>query len=1032
MKSVKEMTQYGIPADVLSLAFKIGQGPHVNVSFSKGSLDRFLTISGIVTEDKKAYHSRVSLRDKENKLKTACDCPYWNLEEHCAHSLALLEHHFSQKNVEQMAKTSSPDLLFSHLTYTKKGTHPTEYGLIVKDFKNLPGASTALDFIKGNYILTNGKIKNFPHEKKELKSINIDFISGKSVSDFQFILHADTKYLPKFSIVTPDNEVKTKISLFWGIGFFDWISGEIYRVEDDFFKSIIFYKDNTPLLSAEEHISLLPEGIELSLEGKPIRDLSVEELNFSYSLKTQKSETQARIELLITDSNDKGYHLPSYLQLFTQTGGILEKITLKKDAHQFIKNLSEHWEHFEKDQLTEKAYLPGKLRSSYSALKKGLFTKEKALVFNASKDHLGSISTQTIKDLLRVFSNFLGEFSLRSSSLSSDGLRWVIYLPNEEAIDLSVQIINELKSTNTKFFYNNSNFNYWKPDITFQRDSSRLDWFDFNISMKDTDIDYLKNYDPSKGYIYNRGELIFLDQNQKSLYRFLKKVVNNKALPSGDSKQIKLSYNRSQIFELLDFYQMGFKDILTPEEVEICQKLENLESLPVYDVPEINNASPREYQEEGFRWLNFLFENRFGACLADDMGLGKTLQAILLIKSLYEKVEKILIISPVSIIANWENEIIRFSGIEPSVYYGPDRSLDIENSKLIITSYGILKREIDSPLGLQDYDLVIFDEIQHLKNPKSLGAKAARKLKTKFRLALTGTPVENDISEFYNILDLSLPGIWGQTKITSKEQRKLVAKKFAKPFILRRTKKQVLTELPDKVESLVYLDFSQQERLKYDNSLKKIQEEIFTAQKSDVSVLALKNLLQLRQLCLWQLQAELFSTKVDYLIESLEQILQQDDKVLIFSQFTKYLDIIQKRIEEKNYLYSRIDGSYSLNKRVKQIEQFQKGNNNIFLISLKAGGQGLNLTEANYIFLMDPWWNPAVENQAIDRAYRIGQKKKVTVYRPIIKNSIEEKVLVLQEKKKELFKDLLGDNEESEYTGKLTKDDFLYLLGKGE
>ena len=207
-----------------------------------------------------------------------------------------------------------------------------------------------------------------------------------------------------------------------------------------------------------------------------------------------------------------------------------------------------------------------------------------------------------------------------------------------------------------------------------------------------------------------------------------------------------------------------------------------------------------------------------------------------------------------------------------------------------------------------------------------------------------------------------------------------------------------------------------------------IRSKINDVQKARKYGEVLKSLLTLRQLCLWQRQKYLQSTKIDFLLETLEQLVEEGHKSIVFSQFTTYLDIIQDKVRERGWKYSRIDGSQTFKKRNEQVKDFQEGDSQVFLISLKAGGVGLNLTAASYIFLMDPWWNPAVENQAIDRAYRIGQTNKLTVYRPIIKNSVEEKVLVLQQAKKELFKDLMAEDEDNYYNGKLTMEDFTNLL----
>jgi SNF2 family DNA or RNA helicase len=282
-----------------------------------------------------------------------------------------------------------------------------------------------------------------------------------------------------------------------------------------------------------------------------------------------------------------------------------------------------------------------------------------------------------------------------------------------------------------------------------------------------------------------------------------------------------------------------------------------------------------------------------------------------------------------------------------------------------------------------------------------------------------------------------MPGIWGDlqfVRAVSNTKTRGIARRTASPFILRRTKSQVLHDLPPKIENNVYLELNEEELKHYQQNMVSIRSRINTSTSSAKYGEILRGLLQLRQNCLWQNRnnepnyKNIDSTKIEFLMETVESILEEGHQAIIFSQFTTYLDIIQTFFREKHWKYSRIDGSQSINKRQEQVELFQSGKNPIFLISLKAGGVGLNLTAASYVFIMDPWWNPAVESQAIDRAHRIGQKNTLTVYRPIIKGSVEEKVLKLQEEKKQLFADLLSTDDESVFSGRLTMKDFEMLF----
>jgi SNF2 family DNA or RNA helicase len=420
------------------------------------------------------------------------------------------------------------------------------------------------------------------------------------------------------------------------------------------------------------------------------------------------------------------------------------------------------------------------------------------------------------------------------------------------------------------------------------------------------------------------------------------------------------------------------------------------------------------------------------------MGLGKTLQTIAFLQSIYDKIDRVLVVCPVTILLNWEKEIQKFSNMDMHIYHGGSREIP-KDKKIILTSYGVMKRESEAVFANIHFDVLILDEVQHLKNIRSLGAFSARKIIADYRICLTGTPVENDLSEFYNILDLSIPGIWGDLQFVraiSNTKTRGIARKTASPFILRRTKAQVLHDLPPKIENNVYLELTEDELKHYQQNMVGIRSRINNSTSSAKYGEILRGLLQLRQNCLWQSRSgtgeinykNIDSTKIEFLLETLEAILEEGHQAIIFSQFTTYLDIIQHYFREKHWKYSRIDGSQSINKRQEQVDLFQSGKNPIFLISLKAGGVGLNLTAASYVFIMDPWWNPAVESQAIDRAHRIGQKNTLTVYRPIIKGSVEEKVLKLQEEKKQLFNDLLSSDDDQVFSGRLTMKDFEMLF----
>ena len=596
-------------------------------------------------------------------------------------------------------------------------------------------------------------------------------------------------------------------------------------------------------------------------------------------------------------------------------------------------------------------------------------------------------------------------------------------------------------------YHNQSRVKNWEPKIHCRRRQDKIDWFELGFEITANDLAVIARSNLETGQSFSSEGMVLLDPKQRSLLKFLKRYLDQ----GGKLKKAKLiveegvvekngeeyrrfhlPFRRTQIFDLFELKKLGFDEVLSQEEVQFCENLLNLKGMPRYDLPQKLKCDLRPYQVDGYQWLYFLWKNRFGACLADDMGLGKTVQVISFLEAVIGQVSKVLIVCPVSILVNWQEEFAKFSSLSDEIclYYGGNRELE-SDKKIILTSYGIMKREAEGELNKIDFDVMVLDEVQNLKNHRSLASDSARKIKAKFHICLTGTPVENDLSEFYNIIDLAVPGILGggsRAMLDVAGESRAMAKKLARPFVLRRTKSQVLQDLPPKVDNTVYLKFSDQERECYVHQLRVIKERIEKIPSNHRYGEVFKGLLELRQLCLWQQFGDLYSTKVNFLFRDLEQILQEQHQVLIFSQFTTYLNIIQKRLVEKEIAYSRIDGSYSIKKRAENVRLFQSGENKVFLISLKAGGLGLNLTAASYVYIMDPWWNPAVEAQAIDRTHRIGQKKSVNIYRLIMKNSVEEKVLELQKIKRKLFEDLLGSEGDEYFTGKLTMKDFEALL----
>ncbi len=474
----------------------------------------------------------------------------------------------------------------------------------------------------------------------------------------------------------------------------------------------------------------------------------------------------------------------------------------------------------------------------------------------------------------------------------------------------------------------------------------------------------------------------------------------------------------------------------------LAEKLKNFQQVTTIDIPKGLNATLRTYQHQGLNWLQFLREYQLGGILADDMGLGKTIQTLahLLIEKQQGRLTKpVLIVAPTSVIFNWANEIDKFTPqLSYQVLHGSKRHenfgcLDgIENGEdqvdIIITSYALITKDLLHYNDQKFYYLVL-DEAHYIKNTKTKLYQAFLTLKAQHKLCLTGTPMENHLGEFWAQFNFLLPGfLGGQRQFTKlfrtpiekhgELERKQLLNQRIKPFILRRTKDKIATELPPKTEIIQTLriegkqaELYESVRLAMDSRLKDIIADK-GLKRSQIEVL--DALLKLRQVCNHPKLLSLDgakkvnqSAKLDYLMETLPEQIDEGRKILIFSQFTSMLSLIEDELIGAGIGYVKLTGSTT--KRQEVVDKFQRGEVPVFLISLRAGGVGLNLTAADTVIHFDPWWNPAVENQATDRAYRIGQNKPVFVYKLIIENSIEEKIQKIQQNKAELAKALLSE-----------------------
>lgn len=595
----------------------------------------------------------------------------------------------------------------------------------------------------------------------------------------------------------------------------------------------------------------------------------------------------------------------------------------------------------------------------------------------------------------------------------------------------------------------NFRFNTAKPQTKIHI-SSNTDWFDARVDIvfgeqKVTIADVKKALANRQQFVpLNDGTLGILPEEWIKKYSLLFRV------GEGKQNQMRLSkYHMSVIDEL---YENRSEEELIVRLEEKYEQLRDFKQIKEIPIPDHLKNILRPYQEHGYYWLNYLSEIGWGGILADDMGLGKTVQALSFLhyyRNHHGKLQA-LVVCPTTLMFNWENEIKKFTpSLTYHIHHGGERNRSKEQfagKEVIITTYGTLRSDIKLMVDIP-FDYVVLDESQAIKNPSSKVTRAAGLLRAKNRLCMSGTPLQNNTFDIFAQMNFLNPGMLGSIEFFRQEfsipidkfgeaDRKDHLRKLLYPFILRRTKEQVAKDLPDKTETILYCEMEDEQRNIYDAYRNDFRDKILGTieqqgiQRSQLTIL--QGLMKLRQICDSPAilnETEKFpnhSIKLDELGREITENIS-NHKALVFSQFLGMLALIKEKLKELEVDFEYFDGSTSAIDREKAIQRFQNEENcRVFLISLKAGGVGLNLTAADYVYIVDPWWNPAVEQQAIDRTHRIGQTKNIFAYRMICKDTIEDKILQLQDKKRILAKDLISDDEG--FVKTLTREDVEYLF----
>ena len=687
-----------------------------------------------------------------------------------------------------------------------------------------------------------------------------------------------------------------------------------------------------------------------------------------------------------------------------------------------------------------------KINSIISTMDYEFFTKNKietVLIVNELEKKL-EISKINLENLS---SNMFEIVKVLTKLQKSIGLKSSYYIDNENFIILNEELAKEfvkkelLQLTGKYSIIGTDrlrkyNIKAVRPKLS-GRFSYNLDYFEGEVEVEiegeKFSIQQLLNN-------YKKDEYIVLSDGTNALINreYIEKL--QRVFKEEDGNKIKVSFFDMPIVQDMIDEEAFENDFLGNKDF-----FEGINELPKEEVeyPKLN-ATLRDYQKYGYKWLKYLTDNNLGACLADDMGLGKTLQAIALLSNLHEeKKKKSMVIMPKSLIYNWENEIKKFAPkLKVGVYYGINRDFSsLKKVDVILTTYGTIRNDIENLLE-QKFDLLVLDESQNIKNINSQTTKAVLLLNAKKRIALSGTPIENNLLELYSLFRFLNPEMFGSVQrftnsyilpIQKYSDTSTIQelKKKIYPFLLRRVKKEVLEDLPDKIEKLVYVDMNDEHRRFYEERRRyyySLLQKNTSSQGNFDKFFVLQAINELRHIVSSpELETKkIISSKKEVLIENVIEAIENNHKVLVFVNYLSSIESICDSLKENKIKYLKMTGQTK--DRQNLVDKFQNDSRyKVFVMTLKTGGVGLNLVSADTIFIYDPWWNTTVENQAIDRAYRLGQDKTVFAYKMIMRNTIEEKILKLQEIKNKLLDDLISEDNLS--TKNLSKSDIEFILG---
>lgn len=990
------------------------------------------------------YDVELILNDKKNNLKFKCSCPAFRQYSDsgcCKHVAATLMRFFDENKeiVKEISKTNTDefiDEIFGNIdndkeyleldiTYNKDYATSLEFKIGTNKLYVIKNIEDFVESVKENKPLIFGKGFTFDVQSQRFKDDDdkiIDFLI--EMVDIHSLIGRLTGYWGKSFVKGKKLYITGQINT----KFFSIAKGKKIKVNynEEIYNDVEIVEEDMPL---NIDINESNNGILVSLNDEAPVPFDDNRVYFYKNKIYIISEEQANIykvlnkhmkkEKKIIFNNDEGEKVAT--KIFPTLNKISKNLTISESLKEKI--VSEPLKAVifldkEEDNISCKVeFLYGNF--IINALSEG--KNDKFII----RDELNE--RKIIKHLMNY------NFNVNKDSYILSGEENVI-----DFIDSGIKELQELSE-----IYYSEEFKKIKVYNTASlrthislKDNQLLE-FDFDIPnvSKDEIQNVFKSLKEKKRfYKLKDGSFLALDSHQ---INELNSMMEHIGISSKDIKEGKFTIGKNFLLYMDDALKdSSIKNISKDKSVrEIINNIKEIKEVD-YLIDEEFNKVMRDYQKVGYNWFKTLSLYGFGGILADEMGLGKTLQTIAFLAS--ERGDKpSLVVTPTSLIYNWQREFEKFAPtVKVLVIYG-DKSLreqqlkEIDDYDVVLTSYPVLTRDIDIYEDIT-FKYCIIDEAQKIKNHNTLTSKSVKDIKAAAKFALTGTPIENSLTELWSIFDFIMPGyLFSNRRFISTYETPIIKNnnkniygelnKKIKPFILRRKKVDVALELPPKIEQKIYVDLTEEQKklyMSYIASLKgEIDEEIKEKgfNKSKIKILAA--LTRLRQICC---DPSIFiegyngeSGKIKALEELLEEIISDGHKVLIFSQFTSVLKSIGSMLQDNNINFSYLDGSIKSEERMRTIDEFNQGENAVFLISLKAGGTGLNLTSADIVIHFDPWWNPSVEDQASDRAHRIGQSKTVEVIKLISKGTIEEKINLIQERKKEVIKNVL-DNDTNE------------------